>query len=61
MNNGQEPEKRSLVFIIFYIESKFKAATSNFHIVLIFEGPVDKGGSVSTVITSKYDVKNKTL
>ena len=37
--------------------STVKAATRNFHIVLIWEAPVDKGSTVSTVISTKYNVR----
>ena len=33
----------------------------NFHFMLILEDPVDKSSSVSSAITTKYNVKNKII
>ena len=35
-----------------------KSTARNFHILLSLEAPVDKSESVSTVITTKYNLKN---
>lgn len=33
----------------------------NFDILLILEAPIDKSGSVSTIKTTKYNVKNRII